>query len=346
MKCLIRIILAWAALALCAAAYGQGPVSISPHRPWTFPIRGTLVFIDAPAEDVEVNLRDDTGDIISFVYAKWNGEFDFGQRAEGNYWLTIDSPHFNSVNHWIRLQDARSASNLRVVLEPRFNWKDTSVRSTESAELVIVNIPGVTPPLPQEAIDLYWKGVDRVRAVDLKKAAEAFQGALNLQPDFYEANLQLGLVRLREADLVEAARLLEHAANLSPAAGRPRRALGEVYFRRMRYSKAIDALVEARRLGELFADDFFYLGSSYYKLDRFGPAEEQLLRAQSLAKYREGAYLQLYNLYMKTRRPEHALAQLDDYLKFFVADETYRDVQKRAKLLREAIKKAKKATGG
>ena len=123
-------------------------------------------------------------------------------------------------------------------------------------------------------------------------------------------------------------------------------ALGEVYFKRMLYGKAIDVLVEARRLGELFADDFFYLGSSYYKLNRFVPAEEQLLKAQSLAKYREGAYLQLYNVYMKTRQPEKALAQLDDYLKFFVADDTYRDVQKRAKLLRDTIKKAKARGGG
>jgi hypothetical protein len=293
--------------------------------PFRYSIRGTLAFVDAPAEDVEVDLRDETGDIIAWMYAKWNGEFDFGQHPDGNYWLTIDSPHFSSVNYWIRLHDPGATSNLRVVLQPRV-WKDTSVRSMDAEELVLVNIPGITPILPADAINDYWRGVDFVRSLNLNKAAQSFQDAINIQPDFYEANLQLGLVRLRENDLVEATQLLEHAAKLNPEAARPRRALGEVYFKRMLYFRAIEVLAEARKFGPVSSDDAFYLGSSYYKLDRFGPAEEQLLLAQSLGKYREGAYLQLYNLYMKTRRPEEALAQLEDYLKFFVADETYRDV--------------------
>jgi len=63
MKDRIRLTLPWALLLLSLSAYGQAPTTISPHRPWTYPIRGTLVFVDAPAEDVEVDLRDDTGDI-------------------------------------------------------------------------------------------------------------------------------------------------------------------------------------------------------------------------------------------------------------------------------------------
>jgi tetratricopeptide (TPR) repeat protein len=334
-------------VAMLSSASGnlKGQGLLGRPSPFRYGIRGTLAFVDAPAEDVEVDLRSDTGDIIAWMYARWNGEFDFGQHPDGNYWLTIDSPHFNSVNYWIRLHDPAAASNLRVVLQPRV-WKDTSVRSMDAEELVLVNIPGITPILPADAINDYWKGVDYVRSLDLKKAAQSFQDAIDIQPDFYEANLQLGLVRLRESNLVEATRLLEHAAQLNPGAARPRRALGEAYFKRLLYFKSIEVLAEARKLGPVSSDDAFYLGSSYYKLDRFGPAEEELLRAQSLGKYREGSYLQLYNLYMKTRRPEKALAQLEDYLKFFVADDTYRDVQKREKLLKAAIKKAQKAGGG
>lgn len=335
------ILLAFFLSAIPAAAQ-RAPSSLSSHPAWKYAIRGTLVFVDAPAEDVEVDLRDETGDIIAFLYAKWNGDFDFGQHDEGNYWLTIDSPHFASVNHWIRLSDPAIASNLRVMMTPRFNYKDTTVHATESAELVLVNIPGITPTLPQEAIDAYWRGVEQIKNLNLKRAATEFQKALNLQPDFYEANLQLGLVRLREGELQQSARLLEHASELNAGAARPRRALGEIYFRRLLYGKAIDVLVEARRLGTTFADDSFYLGSSYYKLQRFKPAEEELLHAQTLAKYRDGSYLQLYNLYMKTRQPEKALAQLEDYMKFFASGDTYSDVQKRAKLLRDAIKQAKK----
>ena len=340
----LSTILFLTALAAIPALAQRAPNSLSTHPAWRYAIRGTLVFVDAPAEDVEVDLRDETGDIIAYMYAKWNGDFDFGQHDEGNYWLTIDNPHYASVNHWIRLSDPEIASNLRVVLTPRYNYKDTTVHALESAELVVVNIPGITPALPQEAIDSYWKGVEQIKNLNLKRAATEFQRALDLQADFYEANLQLGLVRLREGSLPEATRLLEHASELNGGAARPRRALGEIYFKRMLYGKAIDVLVEARRLGTTFADDSFYLGSAYYKLQRFKPAEAELLQAQDLAKYRDGAYLQLYNLYMKTRQPEKALAQLEDYLKFFPSGDTYSDVQKRAKLLRDSIKKAKKGT--
>src|SRR4051812_22665479 len=107
----------------------------------------------------------------------------------------------------------------------------------------------------------------------------------------------------------------------------------------MLYAKAIQALADAKRLGSATADDAFYLGSSYYKLDRLRPAEEELLRSQSMAQYRDGSYLQLYNLYMKPWQPEKALHQLDEYLRLFLADDTYRDVQKRGKHFGKQLRK-------
>ncbi len=101
---------------------------------------------------------------------------------------------------------------------------------------------------------------------------------------------------------------------------------------------AVEALLRRLELANPSAEDHFVLGSSYYRLARPAEAEQNLLRAASLApEEAAGARLQLFNVYMRTRRPVQALEQANAYLEAFPDHPNHAAMKERADKIRKAL---------
>ena len=136
----------------------------------------------------------------------------------------------------------------------------------------------------------------------------------------------------------EAISSLEKAYELNTASRGAATWLGRLYFETENYPQAVEALLRRLGLGNPGANDHFILGSSYYRLARPSEAEENLLRAVVLAPAEAaGARLQLFNVYMRTRRPVQALEQADAYLEEFPDHPNHAAMQERADQLRKAL---------
>ena len=297
-----------------------------------FSVIGQLSFENgAEPAFVEVQLREPDGlNTLDRTTATLDGRFQFNGVGLGRYWIVIEDDHFQ----WVKQQfdvDTRSFAMIKldVSLYPKPTLKDGTP---------IVSLEELRRDIPEDALKKLDEALREFRDDDADKGIERLEEALDIAPDFYEAHLELGYAHQRAGRREEAISSLERASELNTASTGATEWLGRLYFETENYPQAVEALLRRLELGNPSADDHFILGSSYYRLARPNEAEENLLRAVVLApEEASGARLQLFNVYMRTRRPVQALEQVDAYLEAFPDHPNHAAMKERADQIRKAL---------
>jgi tetratricopeptide (TPR) repeat protein len=117
---------------------------------------------------------------------------------------------------------------------------------------------------------------------DRTGAGEAFLRELDVNPNDFESNLQLGLLRKDEHSLEEAAAFLTRAGLMRPNQPDVLYALGTLYIARGEVEKAASALEEVVRQAPEFVQAHVLLATVYYRLKRKEEGDRERAIVQEL----------------------------------------------------------------
>ncbi len=134
------------------------------------------------------------------------------------------------------------------------------------------------PPLPPKAIQLNHDGAAALAAGDLETAEARLALALEYNPRFTEARVNLGLVEMSRGDFKGARRDLLKAREVNPDIPAPHHALGVLAERRERPSEAEKHYRDAIKVDPGFAPSRANLGRCLFTRGAYEEAREQFLR--------------------------------------------------------------------
>jgi len=284
-----------------------------------------------------------------------NGTFFFDNVAPGMYVVSVADARYLLKDIHIDLREPENfARDIAIVLERN----DGTVHGpaplpADLANLDKLDMTKLAAGTTAAAFDEFAKGIQDVRLGGKQTAAvvtangtnddtaEAhFKKAVSLDPNFYEALLQLGQEQRRQHHTADAIQTLEQAVAKNPTDDRPLRALGGLYIEQKQFQKASNVLIKAGPLTTLDATDRFNLGIAFENLNDPGAAQQQLQMAITLMPGRNPqAYLHLHNAYVQLNRLEDAAKTLEDFVRLFPNDPNRKTAEDRIKKLRAAAKK-------
>jgi tetratricopeptide (TPR) repeat protein len=152
--------------------------------------------------------------------------------------------------------------------------------------------PAAKVALVPEGLDApayFSLGMDATKGDRDDEAAEAFEHAIKLQPEFAEAHLRLALsydVLLRNTDADKEYRTAIDQYKKQLSSGGKEATdwfnLGTAYSKLKRFDEAVAAFQQATRLKKDYAEAFFELGDSLIKTARYADAVNALKKAIDL----------------------------------------------------------------
>ena len=152
----------------------------------------------------------------------------------------------------------------------------------------------------------YLSALNDYRLKDYARAAQHFQGALEINPRSGMAAYHLGLSQLQAGDLKNATTSLELAWKLDPANFAAAYNLGALYRRDRRNDEAIRLFQDAARVNPNYALAYAALGETLLDEKRPAEAVRELERAVSLAPTMRKAYMSLGRAYEALGRKAEA----------------------------------------
>jgi len=311
---------------------------VSDHFKDGVTVFGKLVFpSDVVPTYLDVDLEDLYGSVVRSTKSGPKNEFRFERVLIPNllqtYYIVIQAEGFDIVRQQLQIT-SNNFSGAFVTIQLRH------APGRASADLEdVVSVANLRQPPPKDAQKLFDKAMEELRKSELQKGVADLEKAVKQAPDFYEANLQLGLQYQRQDRREDAMRLLAHAIKINPGSMKARAGLGQLYHDAGRFEESAELLNQAVRLGSSSADVYFALGSSYLKLEDLDRAEESIRRAKVIAGGNmRTTYLLLHNVYIKRKMLDKALGELEAYLVKFPNADDRETVQSAADKLRRAVK--------
>jgi tetratricopeptide (TPR) repeat protein len=317
----------------------QNPNQVAP--PAGFPLSGAyrlngrIVVDKGELPLVEVRLKNDTGNVVQSVQAFANGTFRL-DAGLGRYTVEVADARFNIATVFLWLREPADAAKEIVIRLVR----NDAGKPGESGEFDFHALE-LDATIPSGALAEFKRGMEAVRNKSKDDTAEPhFKKAIQLYPDFYDAQFQLGLEYARQRKAADALQAVERAVFLKPNALPSLSALGRMYVEGGQFEKGIATFLHAGSLGTPSADDRYYLGLGFYRMDNTAAAQQQFEQAIALApKKNPAVYVQLHNAYMRNGKPAEALGALEKYLQLFPNDPNRKVIEENAKKLRASLGK-------
>jgi len=236
--CLVPLIVViWGAISSPLVGQGKGG------------IEGTVLDINKEAiPQAEVQLKhEESGQMFNFKSDK-EGEFSSSSLPAGNYIITVEKEGYESFRGELKL----SPDTIRKI-------KVTLVKEMTSEQR-----------RGEEAIVYFEKGTKLSKENKLEEAVQAFQKAVELKEDFFEAYVNLGTFLFQQQKDDEAEKALLKAHELKPEESKPKEILAAINFEKAKIliqeNKMDEALERLKQSYDLRADHAyvnFLLGYLY-----------------------------------------------------------------------------------
>jgi len=311
------------------SAWAQLPAQRPPTQPTTtFEIRGKLIFstVNAPDERIEVNLEQ-RFQRIQTTFTDSLGQFYFRSLGPGAYIVSIRYSGYEDVNQQVEIYSNMTSTNVAIQMQPVLALKRTN-NAFDGDDPDVVDVKQLGKTYPKKAMQEYEKSLEQNRKGDRTRAIQHLEEAIKIAPDFYHAHNNLGVAYLALQRFRDAEKQYRIAKELNPSAQQPlvnlgilfitesdsRRAEGRDVYGKL-LDDAMDSLDEAIKMKPGSATAHFYLGTAYYKSDFFKEAEESLKKACELDPTLSVARLMLVNVYLKQKRWNDLVAQIDIFIK-------------------------------
>ncbi len=144
-----------------------------------------------------------------------------------------------------------------------------------------VGIENLARKTPDLTIKAFAKNMNNEQKTGPKEMAATLLEVLKTAPDYYDANLELGLEYKKQGLSEDSVRVLAHALDVNSGSMLARAALGQYSYEAGDFKKAVDLLSEAARLGSKSSGVYYMLGASYIQLGQMDPAEASACCARS-----------------------------------------------------------------
>ena len=299
----IILVLAFTALSAVQAQRSSRPVSVEVHGQVRNAQGGTS------AENVLVRLESFRGGLIGEVRTDRMGKFRFSGLVPDQYVVSVHSPGFKDTQQQVDLQTATS-DYVQLQLVPD---KSAAPEATESRTGTI------SANVPTEAREEFEKGVTALVAGEKKEklevAARHFEKAVNLYPDFFEAQLELGTVYMDLRQWDKAEKALSRATEIDSKSANALFALGESQRRQKKYAEAEKSLQKGLTLDGKSWQGHFNLGHVYWDMGDLAKAGPHVGRALQLKPDFAEGHLLAGNILLKARQAQNALVEFQEYLR-------------------------------
>ncbi len=188
-------------------------------------LEGKVLNIDKEAiPQAEVQIKhEDSGQVFYFKSNK-EGEFSSSSLPKGNYNITVEKEGYKSY-----------AGELK--LRPNI---------VQEIKITLVNEMTLDQKREEEAISYFEKGTKLSKENKLEEAIQAFQKAVELKEDFFEAYVNLGAFLFQEQKDDEAEKALLKAFELRPEESKPKEILGDINFEKAKI------LIQENKMDEAF----------------------------------------------------------------------------------------------
>jgi tetratricopeptide (TPR) repeat protein len=231
-----------------------------------------------------------------------DGSFRFRNIRPGSYSVVVDAgSQYEKAREAVTIDNESVGRIAQVVVEMHFK-----VDASNPA------FAGV----PQNALNLYQKGMAAAQKGDNKAAAQFFAQAVSAHPTFALALSDLGVQYMKLNQLDKAGETYEALIKLKPEDPVAHLNLGIVDFNKKKFEEAETHLRKALELKSSGPMGHYYLGLTLVSLKRYDEAVPEL--EATVANGGENlalAHKYLGGLYMSTHKTKEAADELEKYLK-------------------------------
>lgn len=313
----------WIACTLLAAVtFAQG---LQPVVRGSVKLKGQTVL----DQRVEVVLLTSDGRPRDRVFTDSLGNFQFLNTAAGNYILVIDHPGYMRVEERVEITGgvSRNLTQRAFMLEPK-GGAITAPGGVVSAELL---------RMPKEAREALQKGERELERRNYVRAAEYFDRAIEIAPEFSQAHYQRGVVALQQNEPGKARGSFEKAIAVDADHGDALIGLGAAFNREGSSQTAVEPLTRGLALHPKSYLGLFERCRANLNLGQF---ENALADCEAAKQNADGARSELMvlqgNLYLRVNRNAEAMREFQNYLKQDSSSPT-------AAAVREMLEKMRKA---
>ena len=272
-------------------------------------IEGTLWVENGSPDGTRISMQNSSGQVLGEAYANSDGRFSFREvYADQDYFLVVKKEGHIPLREEVDLHVLGSNPHvnlfLRRAVEPRD--KGTGGNLVSAAEL----------NLPKKARKLHDEAVEEMARGDNTSAIASLERVLEMAPDFFPAEDELGVAYFRTGKLERARQSFEgsirHNANFATAHVH----LGMTLNMLHQFREAEQALEKGLALEANSWAGNYHLAAAALALGNDTKAEACLKKALLVARDQHPeTHIALANLYVKTARYQLAADELSAYLK-------------------------------
>lgn len=293
----------------------------------------------APVDHALVRLQSFRGGVVSETTTDRTGKFSFTGLVPDQYTVVVRLPGFREEQQHVDLDTANSEYVL-VQLSP-----DTSAPAAlprGSTKIINANAS------PEAQAEFDRGRTELIDNKDINRSIAHLEKAVELSPNFLEAQLLLGTTYVEKHKLDKAERTLLRAIEINPKVAEPQIALGEVYRQQKRYQDAERILTSAIKPSDGSAPAHLTLARVYWDLgllakDQQGGRSElekswqEINIAMRLSPNLPEAHLLAGNLLFKAHRAKDALPEYETYLRLDPAGEFAAQTRDLVQKIRQAL---------
>ncbi|MBL8151002.1 MAG: tetratricopeptide repeat protein [Blastocatellia bacterium] len=239
---------------------------------------------------------------------------EFTQISNGDYILTITSTGKTPLETYTERISLRSnfpqARQVNVFLNRQAVTTKEATRSmpatVDASQLAEV---------PKAAKKAFEKGLSKSGKGKTDEAIKAFEEALTVYPNYFEAlnNLAVSYIELRRFD--DARSRLEQASKLSPNSPLPYLNFGILLIEEKRYKEAIEVLERSISIDTTNPLSHYQLGIAYFQVSNFQKAAEEFeTTVASASKKLPLSRLYLADIYKRLSKTDDAIKQIESFL--------------------------------
>ena len=243
---------------------------------------------------------------IQTVMADFSGRFTFNSAPSGIYTIRLEIDGVETLTQQV---DTRDGINDLTIMVPV--PRKSTVPSGGSD---IVDVSEFLGRYPKKAVSFFEKGSESLKKKKNDEAIKYLQNAVELAPTFYQAHNELGIAYRETGRADDAEREFMKAHELNSTGVEPLLNLTKLYLDEDDTDRAVQTGEQAVKANSHSAPAFLTFGIALYKAAQLDRAEAALRRALDLAPKMGSVRLMLANVYLKLRKYDNTLEQLNHYI--------------------------------
>src|SRR5436190_1108944 len=185
---------------------------------------------------VRFTLHTDDGGRNELLFTDSNGRIEVVQRVDVPYTITVESDEETYATTTASFDPAYSGRYILIHLKP--------LESKTSYPPGVVNVNTTDQNVSPKAKDLYESALEMIKSQQYEKAVEPLKSAIALQPNYFHAYNDLGVLYMKLNKLDLAVDALRRAIKINQRIYLPQLNLGIVLNRQSKFKEAADVLMK------------------------------------------------------------------------------------------------------